>query len=63
VGVLEGPNLVYANSGVAKTLSLHKHYTLRFEAPYANVATPANYAPPQTNIRYPSFVALDAVLP
>jgi hypothetical protein len=57
VGIFEGPNLDKVISGVAKTPLLNKHYMLRFEAAFAKVFNPANYAPPQTNISYANFGA------
>jgi len=64
VGILEGPNMINVNSGLAKTVSLHERYKLRFEATFTNVVNRSNFVPPQTNISNTStFGALTAVLP
>lgn len=64
VGTLEGPDMVGVNSGLAKNVSLHERYKLRFEATYTNLLNRSNFAPPQTNISNTStFGALTAVLP
>ena len=64
VGILEGPNLINVNSGVAKTLSVRERYKLRSEATYTNVFNHANFAPPQMNISNSGTSgALNAVLP
>jgi hypothetical protein len=64
VGILEGPAMINVNSGIAKNVSLHENYKLRFEATFTNVLNRSNFLPPQTNISNPStFGALTAVLP
>jgi hypothetical protein len=64
VGILEGPNMINVNAGVAKTISLYEHYKLRFEATFTNLFNRSNFAPPQTNISNTStFGVLTAVLP
>jgi hypothetical protein len=64
VGILEGPNLIDVNSGLAKNVSLHEHYKLRFEATFTNLFNRSNFVPPQTNIsNTATFGALTAVLP
>jgi hypothetical protein len=64
LGILQGPNLVNVNSGLAKTMNLHEHYKLRFEASFTNVLNRSNFAPPQTNISNSgTFGALTTVLP
>jgi len=64
VGTLEGPGLANVNSGLAKSVSFHEHYKVRFEATFTNVLNRSNFAPPQTNISNTStFGALTAVLP
>jgi hypothetical protein len=64
VGILEGPGLLNVNSGLAKNVSLHDNYKLRFEATFTNVLNRSNFAPPQTNIsNTATFGALTQVLP
>jgi hypothetical protein len=64
VGILAGPDMIDVNSGLAKSVSLHEHYKLRFEATFTNVLNRSNFAPPQTNIsNTQTFGALTAVLP
>ena len=64
VGILEGPNFIDVNSGLAKNVSLHERYKLRFEATFTNVLNHSNFAPPQTNIsNTATFGALTTVLP
>jgi hypothetical protein len=64
VGILEGPDMIDVNSGLAKNVSLHERYKLRFEATFTNVLNRSNFVPPQTNISNTStFGALTAVLP
>jgi hypothetical protein len=64
LGILEGPNLINFNSGLAKTVPIRERYKLRFEASFTNVFNHANFAPPQTNISNSgTFGALTAVLP
>jgi hypothetical protein len=64
VGVLQGPNMMDVNSGLAKNVTLHDNYKLRFEATFTNVLNRSNYAPPQTNIsNTATFGALTSVLP
>ena len=64
VGILEGPDLINVSSGLAKTVTLHDHYKLRFETTFTNILNRANFAPPQTNISNSStFGALTTVLP
>jgi hypothetical protein len=56
--------MINVNSGLAKTVSLHERYKLRFEATFTNVVNRSNFVPPQTNISNTStFGALTAVLP
>jgi hypothetical protein len=64
VGMLEGPGMVDVNSGLARNLTLHDNYKLRFEATFTNVLNRSNFAPPQTNIsNTATFGALTSVLP
>jgi hypothetical protein len=64
VGILQGPDMMDVNSGLAKNVTLHDNYKLRFEATFTNVLNRSNYAPPQTNIsNAATFGALTAVLP
>jgi hypothetical protein len=64
LGTLQGPNLINVNSGLAKTVSLHEHYKLRFEASFTNVLNRSNFALPQTNISNScTFGVLTTVLP
>jgi hypothetical protein len=63
VGILEGPNLIGVNSGLAKNFSIRERYRLRFEATFTNAINRLNFAPPQTNINNPQFGALTSVLP
>jgi hypothetical protein len=64
VGVLQGPNMMDVNSGLAKNVTLHDNYKLRFEATFTNVLNRSNFAPPQTNIsNTATFGALTSVLP
>jgi Carboxypeptidase regulatory-like domain len=50
VGILEGPDFININSGLAKTYSIHERYRLRFEATFTNILNRSNFAPPPTNI-------------
>ena len=64
LGILQGPDLINFNSGLAKTVALHERYKLRFEASFTNVFNRSNFAPPQTNISNSgTFGALTTVLP
>jgi len=64
VGMLQGPNEINVNGGVAKSVSVHERYKLRFEATFTNVLNRSNFAPPQTNIsNAATFGALTSVLP
>jgi len=64
VGILQGPDMIDVNSGLARNLSVHEHYKLRLEATFTNVINRSNFAPPQTNIsNTTTFGALTAVLP
>ena len=64
LGILEGPNLIGVNSGLAKNFNIGEHYRLRFEATFTNVINRSNFAPPQTNISNPAtFGVLQSVLP
>jgi hypothetical protein len=64
LGILEGPDMIEVNSGLAKTLNIRERYRLRFEATFTNLFNRSNFAPPQTNISNTStFGALTAVLP
>jgi len=62
-GILQGPNLIGANLGLAKNFSIRKRYRLRFEATFTNTVNRLNFAPPQTNVNNPQFGALTSVLP
>jgi hypothetical protein len=46
VGILEGPDMIDVNSGLAKNVSLHERYKLRFEATFTNVLNRSNFVPP-----------------
>jgi hypothetical protein len=50
VGILEGPDLININSGLAKTYAIQDHYRIRFEATFTNIINRSNFAPPPTNI-------------
>ena len=64
LGILQGPDLINFNSGLAKTVALRERYKLRFEASFTNVFNRSNFAPPQTNISNSgTFGALTTVLP
>lgn len=64
VGILEGPSMINVNSGLAKNVSIHDHYKVRFEATFTNLINHSNFAPPATNISNTNtFGALTAVLP
>jgi len=64
VGILEGPNLIGVNSGLAKNFNIGERFRLRFEATFTNVLNRSNFAPPQTNISNPAtFGVLQSVLP
>jgi hypothetical protein len=64
LGILEGPKMINANAGLAKSASFHEHYKLRFEATFTNVLNRSNFAPPATNIsNTTTFGALTSVLP
>ena len=64
LGILEGPNLINVNAGLAKVVNLSERMRLRFEASFTNVFNRANYAPPALNISNPStFGMLTSVLP
>ena len=64
VGILEGPDMMNVNSGLARSVNLRDNAKLRFEATFTNVLNRSNYAPPQTNISNTStFGVLTAVLP
>jgi Carboxypeptidase regulatory-like domain len=64
VGILEGPNLINVNLGLAKNFSIRERYRLRFEATFTNAFNRLNFAPPQTNISNPAtFGVLQSVLP
>jgi hypothetical protein len=64
LGILEGPNLINVNAGLAKVVHLTERMRLRFEASFTNVFNRANYAPPALNISNPStFGMLTSVLP
>jgi len=62
VGIMEGPNFIGVNSGLAKNISIGERYRLRFEATFTNALNHLNFAPPQTNISNPQFGALTSVL-
>jgi hypothetical protein len=63
VGIMQGPNFIGVNSGLAKNFSIGERYRLRFEATFTNAINRLNFAPPQTNINNPQFGALTSVLP
>ena len=64
LGILQGPDMMNVNAGLARSLSIHERYKLRFEATFTNVLNRSNFAPPQTNIsNTATFGALTAVLP
>ena len=64
VGILEGPNMINVNSGLAKNLTVHERYKIRFEGTFTNVINHSNFAPPATNVSNTNtFGALTAVLP
>lgn len=64
LGILQGPGMVNSNAGLAKSISLHERYKLRFEATFTNVINHSNFAPPATNIsNTTTFGALTSVLP
>jgi hypothetical protein len=64
LGILEGPNLIGVNSGLAKNFNIGERYRLRFEASFTNVINRSNFAPPQTNIsKTATFGVLQSVLP
>jgi Carboxypeptidase regulatory-like domain len=64
VGIMQGPDMIDVNSGLAKNVTLHDNYKLRFEATFTNVLNRSNFAPPQTNISNTgNFGALTSVLP
>ncbi|HTW48439.1 MAG TPA: carboxypeptidase regulatory-like domain-containing protein [Acidobacteriaceae bacterium] len=64
VGILQGPGMIDVNSGLARNVTLHDNYKLRFEATFTNVLNRSNFAPPQTNIsNTATFGALTSVLP
>jgi hypothetical protein len=64
LGILEGPKMVNANAGLARTTSFHERYKLRFEATFTNAVNRSNFAPPATNIsNLSTFGALTTVLP
>lgn len=61
VGSLEGPGTAAVSAGLAKSMAVHEHVNLRFEATFTNVLNHTNYAPPSTNISNPStFGVLNA---
>jgi len=64
LGILEGPNLINVNAGLAKVLNLGERMRLRFEASFTNVFNRSNFAPPALNVSNPStFGVLTSVLP
>ncbi len=64
LGILEGPNLINVNAGLAKVVNISERMRLRFEASFTNVFNRANFAPPALNISNPStFGVLTSVLP
>lgn len=64
LGILEGPDMVNTNAGLAKNISLGERYKLRFEATFTNAINHSNFAPPATNVsNTTTFGALTAVLP
>ncbi|MGB2638647.1 MAG: hypothetical protein WAN32_06825 [Candidatus Acidiferrum sp.] len=64
LGILEGPNMINVNAGLAKVLNLGERMRLRFEASFTNVFNRSNFAPPALNVSNPStFGVLTSVLP
>src|SRR5208282_5927391 len=64
LGILQGPNLINVNMGLAKNFSILERYRLRFEATFTNAINHSNFAPPQTNVSNPAtFGVLQSVLP
>jgi hypothetical protein len=64
LGILEGPNMINVNAGLAKVLNLSERMRLRFEASFTNVFNRSNFAPPALNVSNPStFGVLTSVLP
>jgi hypothetical protein len=64
LGILQGPGEINVNSGLAKEVSFHESYRLRFEATFTNVLNHTNFASPALNISNAStFGVLDATLP
>jgi hypothetical protein len=64
LGILQGPNMINVNAGLAKVVNLSERMRLRFEASFTNVFNRANFAPPALNVSNPStFGVLTSVLP
>jgi hypothetical protein len=54
VGILEAPGTIAVSAGLAKVISFHENYHLRFESTFTNVLNRTNFAPPVTNISSPT---------
>jgi len=64
VGILQGPNMIDVDGGLAKTFQLGERYRLRFEATFTNALNHTNFAPPALNVGNPSsFGVLQTALP
>jgi hypothetical protein len=64
LGILEGPNLINVNAGLAKVFNVSERMRLRFEASFTNIFNRSNFAPPALNISNPStFGVLTSALP
>jgi hypothetical protein len=64
LGILEGPNMINVNAGLAKVVNLSERMGLRFEATFTNMFNRSNFAPPTLNISNPStFGVPTSVLP
>jgi hypothetical protein len=54
VGSLEGPGTEAVAAGLAKMMSIHERWNLRFETTFTNVLNHTNFAPPVTGISDPA---------
>jgi len=62
VGSLVAPGTIAVSAGLAKIVTLHENWRLRFESTFTNVINHTNYAPPSTNISSPlTYGVLGAV--
>ncbi len=62
VGSLVAPGTIAVSAGLAKIVTLHENWRLRFESTFTNVINHTNYAPPPTNISSPlTYGVLGAV--